>query len=375
MRNVEVSRKEGAELIRFLRRRNPILAVGVVGALLLNSAVMAVSPAMAATTLIIRATPIIAPIATATQPTFQQAYPDTVLSIGTNQAKKALLNGQSDIGLSHTALTSCQVDPVNGDDCGTTYSVSQVMDVEFGRDAIAIVVNTSQTGVTQITTAQIKAIYEGSITNWSQLGGPNQTLVPRAINTGGSALYGPLQEAVGFDSTLEANTVSATGLPRLASSTDMVNVIAANSNQIGYCQLGYVSGVKALAVNGVTPNAQTVTNSSYPMYLTMHVLTLKDGVAPNLNPRRLDYVNFMLGDWAQQQATANHFISTINTNGTPVWDVNVDHVANILDIISVGNYWGQRTSVGGWVRQDINHDGVINILDIITVGNFWAQHW
>ena len=59
---------------------------------------------------------------------------------------------------------------------------------------------------------------------------------------------------------------------------------------------------------------------------------------------------------------------------SPVWDVNLDHVCNVLDLIMVGNCIGESGTVG-WIPQDVNQDGTINVLDLITVGNNLGLTW
>ena len=54
------------------------------------------------------------------------------------------------------------------------------------------------------------------------------------------------------------------------------------------------------------------------------------------------------------------------------WDVNSDGCINVLDLILVGQHWGE-TGAPGWIREDVNEDGVINVLDLILVGQHWAE--
>ena len=53
------------------------------------------------------------------------------------------------------------------------------------------------------------------------------------------------------------------------------------------------------------------------------------------------------------------------------WDVNGDGTANVLDMVLVGQHWGE-TGVTGWIREDANEDGAVNVLDIIIVGQHWT---
>jgi hypothetical protein len=53
------------------------------------------------------------------------------------------------------------------------------------------------------------------------------------------------------------------------------------------------------------------------------------------------------------------------------WDVNGDGAANVLDIVLVGQRWGEA-GLTGWIREDTNEDGTVNVLDIITIGQHWS---
>jgi len=49
------------------------------------------------------------------------------------------------------------------------------------------------------------------------------------------------------------------------------------------------------------------------------------------------------------------------------WDVNGDDAANVLDMVLVGQHWGE-TGLTGWIREDANEDGTVNVLDMIIIG-------
>jgi hypothetical protein len=53
------------------------------------------------------------------------------------------------------------------------------------------------------------------------------------------------------------------------------------------------------------------------------------------------------------------------------WDVNGDGEANVLDMVLVGQCWGQ-TGLTGWIQEDTNEDGVIDVLDFIVIGQGWT---
>ncbi|GAB6273285.1 MAG: hypothetical protein STSR0004_01480 [Peptococcaceae bacterium] len=55
----------------------------------------------------------------------------------------------------------------------------------------------------------------------------------------------------------------------------------------------------------------------------------------------------------------------------PAWDVNFDDKVNVLDMVLVGQKFGQ-TGSPGWIREDVNKDGSINVLDMILIGQHWT---
>jgi hypothetical protein len=56
------------------------------------------------------------------------------------------------------------------------------------------------------------------------------------------------------------------------------------------------------------------------------------------------------------------------TSPYPDWDVNWDGATNILDLIAIGQHFGERGPIG-WSPIDANEDGVVNVLDLILVSN------
>jgi hypothetical protein len=61
---------------------------------------------------------------------------------------------------------------------------------------------------------------------------------------------------------------------------------------------------------------------------------------------------------------------TVNKYGED-WDINVDTVANVQDMILVGQCWSQ-SGLTGWIKEDSNEDGTISVLDMIIVGQHWT---
>jgi len=65
----------------------------------------------------------------------------------------------------------------------------------------------------------------------------------------------------------------------------------------------------------------------------------------------------------------------MNSLAAPDFDVLVDGVIDILDMITVRNNLGSVPGSGGYIRADVTRDGKINILDMLAVRNHLSTTW
>ena len=56
----------------------------------------------------------------------------------------------------------------------------------------------------------------------------------------------------------------------------------------------------------------------------------------------------------------------------PAWDVNQDGATNYLDMIRIGNHYGE-SGAAGWIPEDVDVNGEVNYLDMIVVGNHYGE--
>lgn len=83
----------------------------------------------------------------------------------------------------------------------------------------------------------------------------------------------------------------------------------------------------------------------------------------------LHFSNVVVGN-LQGQAVAIT-VSDGSVTVCPDWDVNLDGSINVLDMILLGQRWGED-GAGHWIREDVNRDGAIDVLDMILVGQHWT---
>ena len=146
-----------------------------------------------------------------------------------------------DIGLSSRALK----DDEKADVDGTTIAL----------DGIAIIVNNASK-VEDLTVDQLKQMFTGEITNWSEVGGDDGEIVLIGREAGCGTRDGFESIVDVKDSCKYAQELTATGA--------VISAVEANPLAIGYASLSAVGDtVKMVTVGGVECSEETVKDGSY----------------------------------------------------------------------------------------------------------------
>jgi phosphate transport system substrate-binding protein len=152
-------------------------------------------------------------------------------------------------------------------------------------DGIAVIMN-SESPVTGLSIEQIKDIYTGAITDWSQVtSGAKKGKIAVISREEGSGTRGAFEELVGFQGKLLAGANESTSTGAIKAG------IASNIDAIGYISLGSVDGtVKAIAINGVAASNANVLNGTYKIARPFILLT-----GNNLHPESKAFIEWALG--------------------------------------------------------------------------------
>lgn len=146
-----------------------------------------------------------------------------------------------DIGLSSRALK----DDEKADVDGTTIAL----------DGIAVIVNNASK-VEDLTVDQLKQMFTGEITNWSEVGGDDGEIVLIGREAGSGTRDGFESIVDVKDSCKYAQELTATGA--------VISAVEANPLAIGYASLSAVGDtVKMVTVGGVECSEETVKDGSY----------------------------------------------------------------------------------------------------------------
>ena len=164
-----------------------------------------------------------------------------------------------DIGLSSRALK----DDEKADVDGTTIAL----------DGIAIIVNNASK-VKDLTVDQLKQMFTGEITNWSEVGGDDGEIVLIGREAGSGTRDGFESIVDVKDSCKYAQELTATGA--------VISAVEANPLAIGYASLSAVGDtVKMVTVGGVECSEETVKDGSYEVqrpfvFVTNKSITLSE---------------------------------------------------------------------------------------------------
>ncbi len=219
-------------------------------------------PAAAATTVVIKGSTTVLPIAQVALEAYMKAHPGVNISLsggGSGEGIKALIDRSTDIANSSREIKDKEA--ASAREKGVE-PVEHIVAI----DAIVPIVN-PRNKVTGLTIDQLSQIYQGKITNWKEVGGDNMPIVVVSRDSS-SGTY----ESWGH---LVLNGAKVTPKAQLqASSGAVVQTVSKNRFAIGYIGLGYLNrSVKGLTVNGIVASAQTVLAKTYPVARPLYMYT------------------------------------------------------------------------------------------------------
>ena len=178
----------------------------------------------------------------------------------THESFKRLINGKVDLIFSVPISDEQQQ---AADDAGVTLIMEPV-----AKEGFVFVVN-AENPVDSLTSEQIRKIYSGEITNWSQVGGEDRAILAyQRTHQSGSQNY--MTVFMGDTPLTEPEKEFIAG--GMAGIMDAVAVYDNSAGAIGYSVYSYAaqmyantSSVKFIAVDGVAPSKQTMADESYPL--------------------------------------------------------------------------------------------------------------
>jgi len=191
---------------------------------------------------------------------YMKKNPGTTLQVtggGSGTGISALINGTTDICASSRAMKTAEKEKLRD-----RYNNSGV-EIPVARDGLAVYVAATNP-LTEISIPDLKGIFTGKITNWKQIGGPdNNIIVYSRENSSGTYVFFKEHVLGGADFTPRAQTMPGTAA--------VVNAVSKEKFGIGYGGAAYAKGIKILKVKkdatsaSINPEKKTVLDGTYPL--------------------------------------------------------------------------------------------------------------
>lgn len=245
------------------------------------------------TTITIKGSSTVLPVAETCAEEFNKLHSDikvTVAGGGSSLGIKSVANGEADIGSASREVKQSEIDQY--DDI--------FIDHVIALDGVAVIVSKTiyNAGITDITLDQLKGIYDGSISNWQTLGGPDEEIFVNEREEG-SGTRDTFMEIVDLEETNADKANSA--------NSEVKQAVSGSEKAIGYVGLGYVSDqTPALKINGVKPSAATIKDGSYPISRSLHMYTKGEATGAVK-----EFLDFVMGSEGQAFVEEEGFISIL----------------------------------------------------------------
>lgn len=180
---------------------------------------------------------------------------------------------------------------------GATFQYTQI-----GSDAFVFFVH-KDNPVDDLTSEQVRAIYSGEITNWSQVGGRNEPIkaYQRNNNSGSQSM---LIRFMGDTPLMDPPTDMRSG-----SMGGIVQTVAdyrSSTASIGFSFRYYVEGIiqnpdiKLLSIDGIAPTVENIQNGTYPIITPLYAVTCEGNDNENVQ-LLLDWVLSEEGQYIIEQ--------------------------------------------------------------------------
>ena len=222
-------------------------------------------------------------LANALSEAFMEKYPDVTVTaefVGSGAGVEAVTNGTADIGNSSRSLKDEE-------------KAAGVVENVVAIDGIAVCVDPANEVANQ-TKEQLTNIYNGTITNWKEVGGADEPIIVIGREAG-SGTRGAFEELVDLkDACKYANERDSTGA--------VIAKVASTPGAIGYASLDALDdSVKALSLEGVEATAENIKAGNY--FLSRPFVMATKGEISEQNDLVQAWFDFVLGAEGQQVAS------------------------------------------------------------------------
>jgi len=217
------------------------------------------------------------PLAEKLAEAFMAMNPDLVIEIqggGSSVGVTSAGEGTVDIGNASRAVKDSEMEE---------FPNLQVFTIAY--DGIAVVTH-PDTQLATLSVEQVRDIFAGEITNFSEVGGPDAPIavVSREEGSGTRAAF----EELVMEAGEEEKVITEKALLQ-QSNGQVRTTVATTPNSIGYLSFGFLDeSTRGVPIDGVEPSVANVKNGSYPIFRPLNMLT--NGPPNELAQAFLDFI-------------------------------------------------------------------------------------
>ncbi|MCO5381744.1 MAG: PstS family phosphate ABC transporter substrate-binding protein [Methanosarcina barkeri] len=223
----------------------------------------------------------ILPLAQAEAKEFMKENSGKTISVtggGSTVGITAFIQGKVNIATSSREMTSQEIKAAKKN------GIKPVKNV-IAYDGITVVVNPAN-NVSKLTFNQLRGIYNGSISNWKDVGGKDKTISVIARESS-SGTYADFQKDVMLGDKYRSDVITK------STTKKVVTAVSKNSNAIGYIGFAYLDkSTKALSLNNgkgyVYPTAKRIRSGTYPLSRPLNFYN--NGKPSGLTKEFIDFV-------------------------------------------------------------------------------------
>ena len=242
----------------------------------------------------------VTPIISKAAEVYKKIYPDVRVLIspnGSGAGIQALGTGPADI-----AMVSRELDPVEKQ----KYATLQFQVITIAKDAVVPVVSAQvYEKISALYLEEIRKIYSGEITNWKDLGGPNNEIlvIDKEASRGTRHVF--MQAVFGNEKAKALGVKLVTG-----SNNEEQTAVAQSHSAIGMLSNAWLNDqVKGVAIkkNGkvIQPSLENVRNGSFPISRNLNLVTCGFPVGESKK-----FIDFILSAQGQKIVEELEYVSS-----------------------------------------------------------------
>ena len=246
-------------------------------ALCLLGAFACATPVMAAQEIVINGSTTVLPVMQKAGEAFMAVNPDITLAIsggGSGNGIKALNEKLCQVAMSSRDIKASETEQ------GKANGVTPVR-TAVAVDALVPVVH-PENRVANLTSAELRDIYAGKITNWKELGGVDGNIVVVSRDTS-SGTFETWESII-----MKKERVAPSALVQ-ASNGAVVQTVSKNKRAIGYIGFGYLNdSLKKLNVDDIIATQETALAKTWPIARELYLFT--DGQPTGAVKKLMDFL-------------------------------------------------------------------------------------